>query len=125
MSLVLDTGALIAFERGDRDVAALLEATRRRGAAVRTSCGCVAQAWRKGSRQALLVRLLRGLDEHAIEPSVARRLGETLAKTELDDVVDCHVALLARSGDVVSTSDLDDIRRLLRAIGTSAEVLRC
>jgi hypothetical protein len=125
MGLVLDTGALIAFERGDRNVAALLEVTRRQGAAVRTSSGSVAQAWRSGSRQALLARLLRGVDEHALAPGVSRRVGEALAETVLDDVVDGHVALLARAGDIVCTSDVDDIRRLLGALGTRADVVRC
>jgi hypothetical protein len=59
--LVLDSGALVAFERGDRQVAALVEAVRRRKDRVITSSGCVAQGWRDGSRQAHLARLLAGM----------------------------------------------------------------
>ena len=126
MSLVLDTGALLAFERGDRDVAALIEIVRRRGEVPRTSSGCVAQAWRgRGARQAMLARLLRGTEEHALSPSESRRIGALLAKARLEDVVDGHVALLARHGDVVLTSDDDDLRQLLRAAGTRAVVQHC
>jgi hypothetical protein len=126
MGLVLDTGALLAFERGDRAIAALLEAARRRGEAPRTSSGCVAQAWRGGGpRQALLARVLRGVQERALEPRVSRSIGEILGRTAIDDVVDGHVALLARAGDLVLSSDPDHVRKLLRAAGTRAEVLRC
>jgi hypothetical protein len=48
VALILDTGGLIAFDRGDRQVAALLEVARRRRDPVITSSGCVAQAWRGG-----------------------------------------------------------------------------
>jgi hypothetical protein len=40
-------------------------------------------------------------------------------------VVDAHVVLLSLDGDVVVASDLDDLRRLLRARGVNAEVLGC
>src|ERR1700730_7813098 len=107
MGLVLDSGGLIAFDRGDRGVAALVEATRRRRERVVTSSGCVAQAWRGGgSRQALLARLLRGLNEHGLGADVSRRVGEVCGDAGLSDVVDAHVALLARDDDVVLTSDV-------------------
>ena len=80
MGLVLDAGALIAFERGDRHVAALLEATRRRKDRTVTSSGCVAQAWRgPGSRQALLARLLLGITEHSLNPDISEAVGELCA----------------------------------------------
>jgi hypothetical protein len=63
-----DTGGLIAFDRGDRQVAVLMEAARRRRDPVLTSSGCVAQAWRgDGSRQALMARLLQGTAEVGID----------------------------------------------------------
>lgn len=125
MGLVLDTGGLIAFERGDRQVGALVEAARRRRDGVVTSSGCVAQAWRGGARQALLARLLRGLSENALDRRVSRTAGELCGAATTTDVVDAHVALLVRDEDVVLTSDVDDIRRLLRARGVNAQVRRC
>ena len=126
MGLVLDTGGLIAFDRGNRQVAALVEAARRRRDRVVTSSGCVAQAWRgDGSRQALLARLLRGTAEVGIDRWVSRSIGDLCGATKTTDVVDTHLALLARDGDVVLTSDVDDVRRLLRARHVNAEVLQC
>jgi len=126
VGLVVDAGALIAFERGDRHVAALLEATRRRKDRTVTSSGCVAQAWRgPGSRQALLARLLLGITEHSLNPDISEAVGELCAATRTSDVIDAHLALLAHDHDIVLTSDAKDLRTLRRAAGTTAHVKPC
>lgn len=126
MGLVLDTGGLIAFDRGDRQVAALVEAARRRRDQVITSSGCVAQAWRgAGSRQALLSRLLRGTTEVGLDRRMSRITGDLCGSTKATDVVDAHVALLVQDGDVVLTSDGNDIRRLLRSRVIQAAIVHC
>jgi len=126
VALVLDTGALIAFDRGDREVAALVEAARRRRDRVATSSGCVAQAWRGGgSRRALLARLLRGVTEIGLDDRMSRVTGDLCGSSKTADVVDAHVALLVRDRDVVLTSDVEDLRRLLRTRGVSAHLKRC
>lgn len=125
MALVLDAGALIGFERGGRDVAALVEATRRRRQQVVTSSGCVAQAWRGQPSQALLARLLRGIDEHGLDQRVSRVVGALCGATGSADVVDGHVAALADDGDVVLTSDVDHLALLLRARGCRARLRSC
>jgi hypothetical protein len=126
VSLILDTGALIAFDRGDRQVAALLEAARRRRDQVVTSSGCVAQAWRGGgSRQALLARLLVGTTEVGLDRRTSRATGDLCQASKTVDVVDAHVALLAHDGDVVLTSDTHDLRSLLRVRRIYAQVLAC
>jgi hypothetical protein len=125
VGLVLDTGALIAFERGDRRVAALVEATRRRRDRVTTSSGCVAQAWRDGTRQALLARLLAGTDEQPLDPAWSRRVGELCAANRSADPIDAHVALLAHGRDTVLTSDHHDLDRLLLAARSTARAVPC
>ncbi len=126
MGLVLDAGALIAFDRGDREVAALVEATRRRRERILTSSGCVAQAWRSGgSRQALLARLSHGIHERPLDPSESKSVGELCAKAAAADVIDAHVALLADDRDIVLTSDVDHLQELLMAAGSAATVKRC
>jgi hypothetical protein len=125
VGLVLDTGALIAFERGDRQVAALIEATRRRRDQVATSSGCVTQAWRDGTRQALLARLLAGTAEHPLHSGDSRAVGELCATSGTRDVVDAHLALLARDHDSVVTGDPDDLRALLKARKSAARTIRC
>jgi hypothetical protein len=123
--LVLDTAALVAFDRGDRQVAALVEAARRRRDRVVTSSGCVAQAWRGGTRQTILARLLQGVVEKGLDPESSRITGELCGTGPTGDVVDAHLAVMVRDGDVVVTSHVDDICRLLRSRGVSAQVLRC
>ena len=49
--LVLDTGALIAIERSDRRVGAVLFEAARDGLNAVTSSACVAEAWRDPARQ--------------------------------------------------------------------------
>lgn len=124
--MVFDTGALIAFDRGDRRVAALVEAVRRRRELLVTSSGCVAQAWREGGpKQALLARLLNGIHERALDPTVSRHVGRLCSATKSTDVVDAHVVSLAHDGDLILTSDPDDLRTLLAGTGTRAEITRC
>lgn len=116
-SLILDTGGLIALERRDRRVGALLAAAAHEGVEAATSAGCVAQVWRDPARQALLTRALRGIREHPLDPAAARKIGALLAGAGTDDIVDAAVIELAADGDVVITSDPDDMRRVAAAAG--------
>jgi predicted nucleic acid-binding protein len=121
-TVVLDTGALIALERGDRRVGALLYEAARNGVDAVASCACVAQAWRDPARQARLVRALAGILEVPLDESAARRCGNLLGRSSTSDVADAATALLASPTDVIVTSDPDDIRRLVDAAGTHARV---
>ena len=123
--MVLDTGALVAFERGDRATTALLRAAWGRKENPVTSSGCVAQVWRGGPGQALLARLLRGVQERPIEPTSSRMIGALCGRTGATDVVDAHVALLTSAADVVLTSDVDGIEMLLDALEVEAVVQHC
>src|SRR5690242_18922187 len=109
--LILDAGAFIAFERGDVAVRARLAAAHRLGMDVLTTSPVVGQVWRDGRRQALLARLLAATNVNAPDEMAGRRAGELLARVGGQDAVDALLAGLARDGDAVVTSDLDDIRR--------------
>lgn len=122
MSLVLDAGALIAYERGDRVVRAFLDRAFRQEDTVRTSAAVVAQVWRDGARQAGLARLLKGVDEVDVSTAAGRRVGVLLAKSATADVVDAALVELVRDGDEVLTSDPDDIAHLLTTAGITAIV---
>lgn len=52
MTVILDAGALVAVERGDRAVVAMLKGERRAGRVPATHGGVVGQVWRGGARQA-------------------------------------------------------------------------
>jgi hypothetical protein len=61
--LVLDAGAFLAVEHGDRDVVALVKRERLAAAGAGDRRGSGAQRWRGGcGRQAPLARLLAGTD---------------------------------------------------------------
>ena len=114
-ALTLGAGALIALDRGDRRMVALLQEVVKRSVRVRVPAGVVGQAWRDGARQAGLARFLRtreveipALDEH-----VARAAGELCAISGTSDVIDASVVLAARTeGDTILTSDPEDLRKL-------------
>jgi hypothetical protein len=113
--LTLDAGALIAFERNDRKVVALLKRALELGHSFAVPAGVVGQAWRDGRRQARLARLL-GSVEVAIEPLSdrrAREAGQLCGATRTKDVIDASVVLCGRQrGHRVVTSDPNDLRRL-------------
>jgi hypothetical protein len=121
-ALVFDAGGLIALDRGDRAVGALLAVAAHDDVEAVTSSACIAQVWRDPARQARLTRALAGFLEWPLDPACARRCGRLLARTGTSDIADAAVSLLARDGDLVLTSDPEDIGRLLNANGTTARV---
>ncbi len=123
-SLILDSGALIAIERGDRRIGAVLLEAARAGVDAVTSSACVAEVWRDPARQARLTRALTGTIEVPVDPPGARRCGELLAIAKTSDIADAAVALLANAGDAILTSDPGDIEHLVRARGVNARVER-
>lgn len=122
MGLVLDAGALVAIDRGDRRTHLMLQKAGRTKAA--TSCAVLAQVWRDGTRQSRLAMALKGIDTFSLNGDVDRRIGELLRRAGTSDAVDGHVALLTRPGDYVVTSDPDDIGHLLDVREIRANVLR-
>lgn len=124
MRLILDAGALVAVERGDREVVALIKRELTAGRAPVTHSGVVGQVWRGGSgRQAPLARLLPGLEIVGIDEALGRRAGLLLGKARLSDVVDAALVVLAADGDSVLTSDVQDLRRLVEAADTHVDLV--
>lgn len=124
MSLVLDAGALLAIERRDRQVGAMLRVAQQERIAVRTSPAAVAQVWRHGARQVPLARILAGVAAPPLDLDTGKRLGVLLGAAGCSDVVDAHVASLARAGDRVLTSDPGDLRSILDAFSVDADVVQ-
>ncbi len=125
-ALVLDAGALIAYERGDRKTAQRLRTAELEGSEVVTSAIVVAQVWRGGrGQQVLLARLLSIIDVRPIDAELGRRAGELLGRSGTDDPIDAAVVLLAQDRDRILTSDPDDIQRLAEAAGRRPVVVPC
>lgn len=113
--LTLDAGALIAFERGNPRMRALIQRARDRGAAMVIPAGVLAQVWRDGSRQVPLAALVsaRGIRVAALTEGVAKAAGQLCGLRGTSDVIDASVALAAReAAAIVVTSDAEDLRRL-------------
>jgi hypothetical protein len=122
--LVLDAGAFVAVERGERDVVALVKRERQAGRIPLTSGGVVAQVWRGGSgRQAPLARLLAGVDVEPIDDALARRAGMLLAASGQFDAIDATIVCLARDGDDILTSDPNDLHALALTTGVHVELI--
>lgn len=124
MTLVLDAGALIAVERRDRQVVALLKAELLAGRTPVTHGGVVGQVWRGGGgRQAFLARHLTGVGVVALDDTLGRRAGALLGRVRSSDVVDAAVVLLAHQDDLILTSDPDDLLPLAVAAGIDVELV--
>ncbi len=121
--LSLDAGALIALERGDVRVRALLQEALSAQLTIDVVAPVVAQAWRDGARQARIARLL-AQPEVTVPPldgETARAVGVLCGRSGHSDVVDVHVALNAYARDhVVATTDPDDLRRVIPDLPVAA-----
>ena len=125
MTLVLDSGALIALERNDRAMWRRLKAAHLAASVPISHGGVIGQVWRgRRPRQSLLARALDGIDVRALDVALGRAAGELLGTARRQDVNDAALVLLAQDGDNILTSDPDDIEPLARAAGRDVEVIR-
>jgi len=120
--VTLDAGALIAFERGDQRIRALVQEARATGASLGVPAAVLAQVWRDGARQARLAALVgsRTVEVVVLDTVTAKAVGRLCGLTGTADVVDASVVLAARArSDRVVTSDPAD----LAAIDPGLELL--
>lgn len=115
--LTLDAGALIAVDRGDERVRALLRSARRAGLPLAVPAGALAQAWRGGTgRPGWLASWVRDGTAPllvALDGPLARAAGALCARTATRDVIDASVLLCARARrHHIVTSDPSDLTRL-------------
>jgi hypothetical protein len=114
-AVVLDAGALIAFESGDPRMRALCREALRTGTRLLVPAGVVGQVWRDPARQVPLRALLAGAttEVSSLDQVLAEAVGVLCGRTGTSDVVDASVVLTARRARaVVVTSDVGDLRRL-------------
>ena len=113
--ITFDAGGLIALDRNDRRVIALLARATELGIRVTVPATALAQAIRNPARQARLSRFIRqaGTDLVSLNGPHATAVGLLLAESGTVDIVDAHVVICARrAGGVVVTSDPGDIGRI-------------
>ena len=118
-----DAGALLAADRGSQRMQALHRQALESGLVPVVPAGALAQAWR-GGPQPMLSRLLAGCRVEALDEPRARSVGAACALSKTSDVVDASVAVgAAARGDLVVTSDPDDIQHLASAISMPIETV--
>ena len=92
----------------------------------------IGQAWREPNQHVLLSRALKRCEEGALDESIARFSGQLCGQAGTSDVIDASVAVAVavadsnRHGSKVTllTSDPSDMRNLLSALHTNAEIIK-
>ena len=124
MSLLLDAGAFVAMERGDRFTAARVSSELLARRTPITHGGVIGQVWRSGAgRQARIAKLVPALEIAPLDAALGRRAGVLLGRARRADVVDAALVLLAADGDSILTSDPHDLEPLAFAAGVHVDII--
>lgn len=124
MRIVLDSGALMALEKGDRSMWRRFKMAGLAGFEPITHGGVIGQVWRgAGPRQALLSIALTGVEVRAVDNDLGRSAGELLALSRTADVIDAAVVLIAEERGLIFTSDISDLRLLAEVAGLDVELV--
>ncbi len=113
--LTFDAGGLIALDRNDRRVIALLARAWETGARITIPTTALAQAIRNPATQARLSRLSRQPTTKLapLDGVDATQVGVLLGSSKTSDLVDAHVVICAlRNNDAIVTSDPRDLAHL-------------
>jgi predicted nucleic acid-binding protein len=126
VSIVLDSGALIALERNDKSMWTALKLAALGNEDVLVPSAALAEVWRGRPKQARLSSALQFCVFSSFD-AVARAVGELCGRARTEDIADAQVAIVAAThGDVLYTSDPADMKRLLVAYrGGMPRIVRC
>jgi predicted nucleic acid-binding protein len=109
--LTFDTGALIGLERRGQRIRRIFATAVRDNVRVTVPAAALVEWWR--GRTDLADDILAAVDVEPLDEDLAKRAGEALATVRKAAPIDAIVmASAARRGDVVYTSDFDDLTRL-------------
>jgi predicted nuclease of predicted toxin-antitoxin system len=110
---VYDAGALIAIDSNDRRMWAIHKTALAEGREIVIPAIVVGQAWRDGSKQARLGRLLRTCRIEPTELETAKAAGVLCGQAGSSDVVDAVVVVTAiAQRAVIVTGDHEDMTKL-------------
>ena len=108
--ITLDSGALIDLERGDKRMRVVVVQARARGVVITIPAFALIEWWRSGN--SIQQQVLRSCVVESTSETLAKIASSALAEIPAS-VVDAGVmASAAQRGDVVYTSDMDDLTRL-------------
>jgi predicted nucleic acid-binding protein len=117
IGITFDTGALIALERRRPRMRGILERALAMDQCITVPADVVGEWWR--GRTDLRDAILASVDVEPLTERLAKRAGEAFASVRGATLVDAIVmASAAARGDVVYTSDPEDLERLRRHFPT-------
>jgi predicted nucleic acid-binding protein len=110
--LTLDTGALIALERRDLRVIALVTAARKQQRAITVPAPVVVEWWR--GQRGPVARLLESFDVEPLDDELAHVAGMALSHASKGPSVTDAVVMASAAvrGDTVLTGDIEDLTKL-------------
>jgi len=118
-----DSGALIAAERSERRIWARHRALLLRRIVPTIPAPVIAQCWRGTPRQAQLARLLAGCEIESLDGTRARATGTLAGRARTADIVDATVVEGAlRRGDLIISSDEDDLAAIAAAVSRRVDI---
>jgi len=121
--ITFDTAALVAIERRDRIMLAFMTAALGAGARIMVPSPVVSEWWR--GQRGPAARILDAVVIEPLSAPLAKLVGETLGIVRGATLVDAVVvASAARRGDLVLTSDVDDLTRIRDAAFPSVRIRR-
>jgi hypothetical protein len=111
LRLVFDSGALIALDRRKQRISEVVLRAHERGVPIVVPTVVVGEWWR--GRTDLAEKILASVVLVDVDTRLAKSAGEALAAVPGATLVDALVmAVAARWGGIVYTSDFDDLTRL-------------
>ena len=120
--ITFDTGALIALEHRRQRIKEIVERALAKDQPLTVPADVVGEWWR--GRTDLRDSILKSVDIEPLTETLAKRAGEALAVVSGATLVDAIVMASAASrGDIVYSSDVDDLERFRRYF-PSVRVLR-
>jgi hypothetical protein len=118
-----DSGALIAAERSERRMWARHRALLLRRIVPTVPAPVIAQCWRGTPRQAQLARFLAGCETEILDDTRARATGTLAGRARVADIVDTSVVEgTLRRGDLIISSDKDDLTAIAAAVGRRVDI---
>jgi len=113
MGVTFDTGALIGLERRRSRMLAVLRTCVTKRVPITVPAPVFMEWWR--GRTDVREQIVDAIIVEPLTPELARTVGEALAELPAAGAIDAAVmASAALRGDVVYTSDFDDLSRLQR-----------
>ena len=117
--LTLDTGALIGLERARKRIRETVAAAKAGNDRITVPAVTLTEWWRGPEKRRQLIRAM--FDLEPLDEDLAKSAGQALASLRKGGDVDAGVTIdaivmasAARRGDVVFTSDVDDLERFSR-----------